>query len=287
MSRIDLHTHTTASDGSLSPTELVQLAKQQGVSALAVTDHDSVAGLPDAMAAGKQLGVTIIPGIEISCLYEDVELHILGYFINPDDTRLKSALLQYLSSREDRNPQVIERLCRLGLDLTYLEVRAFAGSATVGRPHIAQILLQKGYVASVADAFDRYLADGAPAYVSRALPAASEAIGLIRAIGGVPVLAHPVYAGRLKQTFDETCAKLKALGLAGLETLYSSHTQRQTDRFRSLAREHGLLVTGGSDFHGDSKPDILVGTGYGNLKVSAELLEQVQEAAQTIQGPRK
>jgi predicted metal-dependent phosphoesterase TrpH len=286
MSRIDLHTHTTASDGSLSPTELVQLAKQQGVSALAVTDHDSVTGLPDAMAAGEQLGVTIIPGIEISCLYEDVELHILGYFINPDDPRLRSALLQYLSSREDRNPQIIERLCRLGLDLTYLEVRAFAGSATVGRPHIAQILLQKGYVTSVGDAFDRYLADGAPAYVSRALPAASEAIGLIREIGGVPVLAHPVYAARLKQTFNETCANLKALGLAGLETLYSSHTQRQTDRFRSLAHEHGLLVTGGSDFHGDSKPDILVGTGYGNLKVSAELLEPVQEAAKTIQGPR-
>src|SRR5438105_14554736 len=156
MSRIDLHTHTTASDGSLSPTELVQLAKQQGVSALAVTDHDSVAGIPDAMAAGEQLGVTIIPGIEISCLYEDVELHILGYFINPDDPRLKSALLQYLSSREDRNPQIIERLCRLGLALTYLGSSAFGGSATVGRPHMDQLLLRNGYAASVRAECDRY-----------------------------------------------------------------------------------------------------------------------------------
>src|SRR5437879_8525830 len=229
MSRIDLHTHTTASDGSLSPTELVQLAKQQGVSALAVTDHDSVAGLPDAMAAGEQLEVTIIPGIEISCLYEDVELHNLGDFINPDDPRLKSALLQYLSSREDRNPQIIERLCRLGLDLTYVEVRAFAGSATVGRLHIAQILLQKGYVTSVADAFDRYLADGAPAYVSRVLPTALEAIGLIREIGGVPVLGHPVDGGRPKQTFRDTCGKRKALGIAGLEALDRRHTRRQQD----------------------------------------------------------
>jgi len=280
MARIDLHTHTTASDGSLSPSELVQLAKQQGVSALAVTDHDSVEGLPEAMAAGERLGITIIPGIEISCLYEEVELHILGYFINQDDPRLKPALARYLSSREDRNPKIIERLRQLGFDLTYDEVKNFAGEATICRPHIAQILLRKGYVASVADAFDRFLGDDGPAYVSRALPTASEAISLIRELGGLAVLAHPGYAGRLKQSFNELCATLKGFGLAGLETLYSSHTQQQTDRFRSIAREHGLLITGGSDFHGDTKPEILVGTGYGNLRVPAELLEELEAASQ-------
>jgi predicted metal-dependent phosphoesterase TrpH len=276
LSRIDLHTHTTASDGSLSPTDLVQLAKQQGVSALAVTDHDSVSGLPEAMVAGERFGISIIPGIEISCLYEDIELHILGYFINPDDPRLKAALIHYLASREDRNPKIIECLQRLGLDVTYDEVREFAGAGTIGRPHIAQILVKKGYVLSVAEAFDCFLGDGALAYVGRILPPASEAIALIRDIGGAPVLAHPVYTQRINQSFTDVCARLKNLGLAGVEAIYSSHTPPQTDRFRSIAREHGLVTTGGSDFHGDSKPEILVGTGYGNLKVSGDLLEPLQ-----------
>lgn len=281
MVRIDLHSHTTASDGSLSPEELVQLAKQQGVVALAVTDHDSVASLPRAQAEGERLGIEIIPSIEISCLYEDVELHILGYFINAEDPRLEATLRQYLTSRDDRNPKIIERLRELGCDLTYEEVKTFAGSATIGRPHIAQVLLRKGYVNSVSDAFDRYLTDGGPAYVPRVLPTPKEAIGLIRQIGGIPVLAHPVYTARIQKPFDHVCAMLKGFGLMGIETIYSSHTQQQTDRFRSIAREHQLLVTGGSDFHGDSKPNILVGTGYGNLGVPADLLEPMRMLAGT------
>jgi predicted metal-dependent phosphoesterase TrpH len=279
MARIDLHSHTTASDGSLSPEELVQLAKQQGVSTLAVTDHDSVAGLPRAQAEGDRLGIEIIPGIEISCLYEDVELHILGYFINAEDPRLAATLRQYLTSREDRNPRIVERLRDLGCDLTYDDVKAFAGSATIGRPHIAQVLLRKGYVKSVTEAFDRYLTEGGPAYVPRVLPTPKEAVGLIRQIGGIPVLAHPVYTARLKEPFEHVCATLKGLGLMGIESIYSSHTQQQTDRYRSVAREHRLLVTGGSDFHGDSKPNILVGSGYGNLSVPADLLEPMRMLA--------
>jgi 3',5'-nucleoside bisphosphate phosphatase len=281
MARIDLHTHTTASDGSLSPSELVRVAKQQGLSALAITDHDSVEGLSEAMAQGERLGITVIAGIEISCLYEEVELHILGYFINQDDPHLKPALERYLSSRNDRNPKIVERLCQLGMDLSYDEVKDFAGPATIGRPHIAQVLLRKGHVTSVADAFDRYLGDGGPAYVARVLPTASEAISLIRTVGGLPVLAHPVYAARLK-SFNEVCAALKTFGLAGLETLYSSHTQQQTDRFRSIAREQSLLITGGSDFHGESKPEVLVGSGYGGLKVPADLLDELEATAKNF-----
>jgi predicted metal-dependent phosphoesterase TrpH len=254
----------------------VQLASQQGVSALAITDHDSVRGLPEALAAGERLGIRIIPGIEISCLYEDVELHILGYFINAGHPRLDAALIAYLASREDRNPKIIDRLHALGLEITYDEVRELAGTATIGRPHIAHVLVKKGYVSSVAEAFDCFLGDGALAYVDRVLPSADEAIGLIRDIGGVPVLAHPVYTQRIKQSFHEVCARLKNVGLAGVEAIYSSHTPPQTDRFRSMAREHGLVATGGSDFHGDSKPEILVGTGYGNLKVSGDLLEPLE-----------
>ena len=279
MARIDLHSHTTASDGSLSPTELVQLAKQQGVSALAVTDHDSVDALPEAMAAGKQLGIRIIPGIEISCTHLNTELHILGYFINPAHPRLKPALTDYLVSREGRNMKLIQTLCDLGLDLTYEEVKTYAGAATIGRPHIAQIMVKKGYMNYVAAAFDLYLADGGPAYVERPLPTARDAISLIRDIGGVAVLAHPMYS-RLKISTNELCEELKNSGLGGLETLHSSHTTQQADRFKSIAREHGLLNTGGSDFHGDSKPDLLVGSGYGNLKIPADLLESLEDAAQ-------
>jgi predicted metal-dependent phosphoesterase TrpH len=279
MVRIDLHAHTTASDGSLAPEELVRLAKQQGVATLAVTDHDTVAGLPRAIAEGAQTGVEVIPGIEISCLFEKTELHILGYFINPDDPHLAPALLTYQASREERNPRIVQRLQDLGCPLTYAEVKAAAGTATVGRPHIAQALVRRGYVRSVSEAFDRYLADDAPAYVPRLLPSPAEAIGLIRRIGGIPVLAHPVYTSRLKEPFEQVCATLKALGLLGIEALYSSHSRQQTDRYRSIARNHGLLVTGGSDFHGETKPNLLVGTGYGNLAVPRDLLEPMRALA--------
>jgi predicted metal-dependent phosphoesterase TrpH len=279
MVRIDLHAHTTASDGSLAPEELVRLAKQQGVATLAVTDHDTIAGLSQAMAEGEQVGVEIIPGIEISCLYGETELHILGYFINPGDPHLEPALAQYRASREDRNPRIVQRLQELGCDLTYAEVKAAAGTATIGRPHIAQALVRRGYVNSVSEAFDRYLADGAPAYLPRLLPSPAEAIGLIRQIGGIPVLAHPVYASCLKEPFEQVCATLKELGLLGIEAIYSSHNRRQTDRYRSISSNQGLLVTGGSDFHGETKPNLLVGTGYGNLAVPPDLLEPIRALA--------
>jgi 3',5'-nucleoside bisphosphate phosphatase len=277
--RIDLHTHTTASDGSLSPAQLVQYAKHQGLHALAVTDHDTIAGLADAIAEGERLGVRIIPGIELSCFHQSIELHILGYFIDPLDPHLRPALLRYQSSREERNLRIIERLRELGLDITYQEVKTFAALATVGRPHIAQVLLQKGYVYSVADAFSRYLGDDGPAYIARTTPDAPEAIALIRRIGGVPVLAHPIYAARARQSFERLCAALKNAGLWGLETVYSGHTQQQTDRLRAVAREQGLGISGGSDFHGESRPEVLLGSGYGNLKIPAALLEPIEALA--------
>ena len=279
MGRIDLHSHTTASDGSLTPEELVRLAKQQGVATLAVTDHDTIAGLPQAIAEGERAGVEIIPGIEISCLYGTTELHILGYFINPDDPQLAPALITYQASREERNPRIVERLRELGCELTYAEIKEAAGSATVGRPHIAQALVRRAYVTSVSEAFDRYLADGAPAHSPRLLPSPAEAIGLIRQIGGIPVLAHPVYTSRTKEPFEQICETLKGLGLLGIEAIYSSHSRQQTDRYLSVSKNQGLLVTGGSDFHGETKPNLLVGTGYGNLSVPSDVLEPMRALA--------
>ena len=279
MSRIDLHLHTTHSDGSLSPTDVLRLAHKAGVTALAITDHDIVTGIPEALAAGAELGIEIIPGVEISSRVGNSELHILGYCLQWQDPELNRRLAFLRESRHSRNPQIIERLRALGLDVTYEEVRALAGTDAVGRPHIARLLMDKHYVTSAKDAFDRYLAEGRPAYVARELPSPADAIAWIRAAGGVAVLAHPTWAKVSGESLNALLIALKAEGLGGIEVHYSSHTKRQTREYHDLAKRLDLLITGGSDFHGITKPDIEVGTGRGGLKVSEKLLDPLKKAA--------
>ena len=279
MSRIDLHLHTTYSDGSLSPAEVLGLAHKAGVSALAITDHDIVAGIPEAIETGACLGIEVIPGIEISSRYGESELHILGYFLDWKDSELSSRLAQLRAGRHRRNPRIIEKLNELGLDLTYDEVKALAGTGSIGRPHIARVLMEKGYVQSAKEAFDRYLAQGAAAYVPRELPEPAEAIAWIRAARGIPVLAHPTWVNESAEGLYKLCDKLKAEGLGGIEVHYSTHRPQQTSDFLSLATRLNLLVTGGSDFHGLTKPDIEVGVGKGGLKVPEQLLEPLKKAA--------
>ena len=279
MSRIDLHLHTTHSDGSLSPTDVLRLAHKASVTALAITDHDIVSGIPEAMTAGAALGIEIIPGVEISSTIGDSELHILGYCLRWQDPELNQRLAALRESRHHRNPQIIERLRSLGLDVTYEEVRALAGTDSVGRPHIARLLIDKKYVTSAKDAFDRYLAEGRPAYVARELPKPADAIAWIRAVGGVAVLAHPTWAKVSGEGLVTLLTTLKAEGLGGIEVHYSTHTARQTTEYLDLAKRLNLLVTGGSDYHGITKPDIEVGTGRGDLKVPARLLDPLKLAA--------
>ena len=282
MSRIDLHLHTTHSDGSLSPTDVLRLAHKAGVTALAITDHDIVTGIPEALAAGAELGIEIIPGVEISSRVGNSELHILGYCLQWQDPELNRRLAFLRESRHSRNPQIIERLRALGLDVTYEEVRALAGTDAVGRPHIARLLMDKHYVTSAKDAFDRYLAEGRPAYVARELPSPADAIAWIRAAGGVAVLAHPTWAKVSGESLNALLISLKAEGLGGIEVHYSSHTKRQTREYHDLAKRLDLLITGGSDFHGITKPDIEVGTGRGGLKVSEKLLDPLKKAALSV-----
>ena len=279
MSRIDLHLHTTHSDGSLSPAEVLRLAHKAGVTALAITDHDIVSGIPDAISTGAELGVEIIPGVEISSYIGNSELHILGYCMDWQDPELIRRLTVLRESRHTRNPQIIERLRSLGLDVTYDEVRALAGTDSVGRPHIARLLMDKKYVTSAKEAFDRYLAEGRPGYVARELPKPADAIAWIRAAGGVAVLAHPTWAKVSGEGLNMLCTALKAEGLGGIEVHYSTHTKRQTTEYLDLAKRLNLLVTGGSDFHGITKPDIEVGTGRGDLKVPEKLLDPLKKAA--------
>ncbi len=279
MSRIDLHLHTTHSDGSLRPSEVLALAKQADVTTLAVTDHDITTGIPEALAAGSELGIEVIPGVEISCSTDGKgELHILGYGIQWQDPRFNERLSALRASRHRRNPMIIERLRAAGLDITYGEVQALAGTESVGRPHIAQVLMQKKYVASAREAFDRYLAEGRPAYVTRELPTPAEAIGWIREAKGIAVLAHPTWVKESSAGLPLLVSALKDAGLAGVEVHYSTHSRSDTNRYLELSRKLDLLVTGGSDFHGLTKPDIAVGTGRGGLKVSPKLLAPLKEA---------
>lgn len=279
MSRLDLHLHTTHSDGSLSPTEVVALAHKAGVTALAITDHDITAAIPEALAAGRQFGIEVIPGLEVSSWYGDSELHVLGYFLDWQDAALNERLAALRDSRHRRNPKIIERLQALGIDIRYDEVRALAGTDAVGRPHIARVLMNKGVVGSAKEAFDRFLANGGPAYVPRELPSPAEAIRWIKAARGLAVLAHPTWVRTTEGTLTDLVRQLKADGLDGVEVHYSTHTPRQTREYLDLAKRLNLLVTGGSDFHGVTKPDIAVGIGRGTLHVPDSLLPKLKQAA--------
>lgn len=279
MSRIDLHLHTTYSDGTLRPSDVLSLAKAANVTALAITDHDITTGIPEAMAAGEALGIEVIPGVEISSFDGKDELHILGYYMNWQDPLFNERLATLRTSRHRRNPLIVERLQAAGLDVTYEEVKALAGTDSVGRPHIAQLLMQKKYVTSAKEAFDRYLAEGRSAYVARELPTPAQAIGWIREAKGVAVLAHPTWVKESDEELRACVKSLKDVGLGGIEVHYSTHTKTQTSSFLNLGSELNLLITGGSDFHGLTKPDIAVGRGRGDLSVKPQLLTPLKEAA--------
>ena len=278
MSRVDLHLHTTHSDGSCTPAEVIELAAKVGITTLAITDHDITTGVPEAVAAGKARGIEIIPGVEISSLLGGSELHMLGYFLDYEDASLNDRLTRLRESRHRRNPQIIERLQTAGIDITYDEVRALAGTDSVGRPHIARVLMEKGVISSVKEAFNLWLAYGRPAYVPRELPTPAEAILWIKEAKGLAVLAHPTWVKTTEGTLTDLVRRLKADGLDGVEVYYSTHTPRQTRDYLALSKQQDLLVTGGSDFHGLTKPDIEVGIGKGSLHVPDSLLDTMKTA---------
>lgn len=279
MSRLDLHLHTTHSDGSLTPAEVVALASKAGVSTLAITDHDITTAIPEATEAGLAAGIEVIPGIEISSLLGESELHILGYFLQWQDARLHERLAAARDSRHRRNPLIVAKLQALGIDITYDEVKAVAGSDSVGRPHIARVLMDKGVVTSAKEAFDRFLASGKSAYVPRELPSPADAIRWIKEANGLAILAHPTWVKPTDGVLRTLIAQLKAEGLDGIEGYYSTHSPRQTREYLDLAKQLGLLITGGSDFHGLTKPDIEVGVGRGSLHVPDSLLPKLKQAA--------
>jgi len=292
--RIDLHTHSTASDGTDAPADLPRLAKQAGLDAFALTDHDTAAGLVPAAAAAEQLGLIFVPGIELS-IHPDPfatelpldgqpapgSLHLLGYHIKPLHPAIKSLIDQLHLARATRNPRIIEKLKELGVRIDYTDVVAQANAplaehqvAVIGRPHIAQVLVHRGYVKSIHEAFARYLGQGAAAYIPRELPTADKAIEAVHAAGGVAVLAHPVHLGLSPDDLEHHIARLADLGLDGLETLHPDHEPIDTKRLTTLANRFDLLTTGGSDYHGSRKA-----IGLGSVLAPEDALIRLREAA--------
>jgi hypothetical protein len=247
MSRgVDLHAHTTASDGALSPRELVRLAARHGVRVLAVTDHDSTDGLADAFdEAARHPPLTIVPGLEINCDVPGSEIHVLGYYLEHEAEWFQAFLREQRAERVARVRRIADRLAELGLPIDPAEVFAITGEGSPGRPHVAQVMVNRGYVRSVREAFDRYLHASGPANVPRCRLTSADAIGVIRRAGGVPVLAHPGLAGR-----DELVPELVDAGLMGIEVYYAEHSAPQTARYLDICRRLDLIATGGSDYHG-------------------------------------
>lgn len=261
MTYVDLHCHSTASDGTSTPTQVVDLAKTQGLSAIALTDHDTVAGVAEAAKRAAEVGLDFLPGIEISAAFPHPgTLHLLGYGVDPASAALVSLSEDLLAGRDSRNPKIIARLQELGLKITMAEVEAEAKGGVLGRPHIAAVLLKKGYVNTTKQAFNVYLAPGGSAFFDKERLEPGEAIRRIKAAGGIAVLAHP---SQLRTTnsaeLDRVVKSLVDQGLQGIETLHSDHSDAEIRAYEALAKQYGLLTTGGSDFHGGNKPTISLG----------------------------
>jgi len=278
---IDLHIHTTASDGTFTPEQVVSHAHQLKLKAIAITDHDTLAGSKEALGSGIPPSLGFLTGVEISSspppFYPGSgSFHLLGYSIRLDDPKLNRTLEKLQQARKNRNPAIINRLNELGISITLDEVRREAGEGQLGRPHIAQLMVKKGAVASIDEAFDRFLGTGKPAYVDKQRVECFKAIEMILSAGGVPVLAHPgLLDYKTENQLDELIGKLKKTGIQGVEVFYSGHTPDQTRLYAELAKRHDLLMTGGSDFHGAIQPDIEMGSGRGDLIVPYELFEKL------------
>ena len=283
---IDLHIHFTASDGTLTPTEIVQTALKSTKSekdpiVIALTDHDTVAGVSEFLKEAKKYKerVTAIPGVEISTNYHGVEIHILGYNVDPENKELLEQLKICRENRDGRNEKIIARLQAEGFQITMEDIKPEDPNETIARPHIAKQLMKKKYVSSVKEAFDKYLAEGRSCYVERIMPTPQEAIALIRNSGGIPVLAHLMYYKKLNAAEKEVLvSELKEAGLEGIEAYYNTYTPVEEEYVVSLAKQNALLLTGGTDFHGQNKPHISLFTGQGNMEVPEAILPEFMEA---------
>lgn len=276
MKRADLHMHTTASDGVYTPERLVRAAKAMGLAAIAITDHDVTDGVEEGMRVGAEIGMEVLPGVEINTDHGDTEVHVLGYCMDLADAEMQNTMDWLRQGRVDRARAMVEALGALGFPLDWNRVQEIAGPGAIGRPHIAEALIEAGHVAMRREAFDRFIGNGGPAYVPRARFDATDAIHAIRAAGGVPVAAHPA-----KIRNDALIPSLAEAGLLGLEAYHSDHTEADGDRYRQMADDLGLLWTGGSDFHGNIETRPL-----GGVTVPYTQVEALKARSRTMQSEK-
>jgi hypothetical protein len=268
-SRIDLHLHSTASDGSYAPETVVDLAKRHHVSVISLTDHDSLAGIPAAAERAAQAGIRLLPGVELSVNEEGLDVHLLAYGFDPSDPGLRAAVARYRDSRRDRAQKILSRLKGLGIRISVEEVEEIAKGGAIGRPHVAEALMRSGHIETFNEAFQRYLGHHAPAYVPKQAVSLEEASSIVREAGGVTVLAHP---GTLNR--DQYIPAWARRGLDGIEVWHSKHDAGAVARYKGFAQLHGLLMTGGSDFHGERTPDTTIGA----VPVPHSILKPLDEA---------
>lgn len=275
---IDLHTHSVYSDGTNTPGELIAMAVERGLRALALTDHDGVGGIQELLAAAESTSVEAIPGIELSAECERGTMHILGYFIDPSCEILLEKVERVRQGRDERNVEILKKLNKLGYRLLWEDIEKWTGLDVVGRPHIAAALVERGHVKSKKAAFDLLLAKGRPAYAERCRYTATECIDLIREAGGVSVLAHPATIFLKDEKLRQLVGELKEQGLGGIEAYYGEHRPDNRKKFMEWAGELDLVCTGGTDFHGMNTPDLKLGIGFGQLHVPDEALEHLKAA---------
>ena len=278
MEYIDLHVHSSASDGSLTPQEVVELAKNAGLSVFALTDHDTVDGIEAAVSHAKTLeDIEVIPGIELSCYYNNREIHIVGLYVDYKNQTFLDGLLKLKQAREDRNEKMVQKFVDAGIPLTIEELKHGNPNSVITRAHFARVLVEKGVCKTKLEAFDKYLGIHCPFYLAKPQVTPEHVLSLIKEAGGTAILAHP-YSYKFNRSEVETLLDtLIPLGLAGMECYYSTYDDGQTQELRSIALKKNLLVSGGSDFHGVVKPDISIGTGRGNLRIPKKILTAIQE----------
>lgn len=278
MKLIDLHVHSTASDGTLTPSELALYAKSKGLSAIALTDHDTIDGIKECQEKGLEIGVSVIPGIEFSADFYGKELHILGYYLDPYHPHLKKKLEELVKARHTRNQEMLDKLATLGFPLTYEALYDGCSDTTIlTRAHFAKAMLKKDYISDRKEAFSLYIGDGKPAYVPKKRFTTKECIDLIHEAGGLAVLAHPMLYGYHQKDVTQLIRGLSSEGLDGVECIYSTHSKDEENHLLQVCSNLKLFPTGGSDFHGNNKPLIDLGSGYGELSISYKILETMHK----------
>ena len=275
---VDLHTHTTESDGSFTPEELIAEAKRVGLSAIAITDHDSISGIKKATLLADELGIELIPGVELSTDYNGKEVHVVGLYVNDEDEYFLTKIKEFKENRDSRNAIMVENLQKEGFAITMEELTAENPDCVITRANIARFLYEHGMIPTIQTAFEKYIGDNCKCYVNRFKITPMDGVRLIKKAGGTAILAHPLLYHMSDSTLQKMVDKMKESGLDGIEAIYCTYTPAEERQMKQFAKENGLLISGGSDFHGTTKPKLELGTGYGKLYIPYEVLETIKNS---------